>query len=170
MAEPTSFLLPFFSSSRNLFILRNFNCHHSHWNLRGTSDPCREKVFDWVISSDLLPSMILTHQPFYTIFPLLPPLLLLPAPGRCFRTWVLTTYQLFYLSLSLRSITPTSVPLPSTFRELVRMTLPPTLTSTVLMQRYTRLSHFFLCCCSLYLSGTECGQIFHSFWPHQTPS
>ena len=27
----------------------------------------------------------------------------------------------------------------------------------------------FLCCCSLYLSGTECGQIFHSFRPHQTP-
>ena len=28
----------------------------------------------------------------------------------------------------------------------------------------------FLCCCSLYLSGTECGQIFHFFRPHQTPS
>ena len=31
------------------------------------------------------------------------------------------------------------------------------------------MSFFFLCCCSLYLSGTECGQIFHSFRPHQTP-
>ena len=31
-------------------------------------------------------------------------------------------------------------------------------------------SFSFLCCCFLYLSGTECGQIFHSFRPHQTPS
>ena len=31
-------------------------------------------------------------------------------------------------------------------------------------------SFSFLCCCSLYLSGTKCGQIFHSFWLHQTPS
>ena len=31
-------------------------------------------------------------------------------------------------------------------------------------------SFSFLCSCSLYLSGTECGQIFHSFRPHQTPS
>ena len=28
---------------------------------------------------------------------------------------------------------------------------------------------FLCCCCSLFLSGTECGQIFHFFWPHQTP-
>ena len=42
-------------SSRNLFILRNFNCHHPLWDSRGTSDPRGEKVFDWVISSDLLP-------------------------------------------------------------------------------------------------------------------
>ena len=31
-------------------------------------------------------------------------------------------------------------------------------------------SFFSFCCCSLYFSDTECGQIFHSFWPHQTPS
>ena len=42
--------------------------------------------------------------------PLLLLLLLFLAPGRCFRTWVLTIYQLFYLSLSLRSFAPTSVP------------------------------------------------------------
>ena len=41
--------------SRNLFILGDFNCHHPLWDSRGTSDPRREKVFDWVISSDLLP-------------------------------------------------------------------------------------------------------------------
>ena len=41
--------------SRNLFILGDFNCHHPLWDLRGTSDSCGKEVFDWVISSDLLP-------------------------------------------------------------------------------------------------------------------
>ena len=45
----------FFSSSRNIFILGDFNCHHPLWDSRGTSDPRGEEVFDWVISSDLLP-------------------------------------------------------------------------------------------------------------------
>ena len=56
------------------------------------------------------PSMTLTHPPFsiapLAVVPLLTsPLLLLlllfPTPGRCYRTWVLTIYQFFYLSLSL---------------------------------------------------------------------
>ena len=42
-------------SSRNLFILGDFNCHHPIWDSRGNSDPSGEEVFDWVISSDLLP-------------------------------------------------------------------------------------------------------------------
>ena len=42
-------------SSRNLFILGNFNCHHPLWNSRVTTDPRGEEIFDWVISSDLLP-------------------------------------------------------------------------------------------------------------------
>ena len=42
-------------SSRNLFILGDFNCHHPHWDSRGTSDPRGEEVLVWVISSDLLP-------------------------------------------------------------------------------------------------------------------
>ena len=29
---------------------------------------------------------------------------------------------------------------------------------------------FFLCGCSLYSSDTECSQIFHYFWRHQTPT
>ena len=41
-------------SSRNLFILGDFNCHHPLWDSGGTSDPCGEEVFNWVISSDLL--------------------------------------------------------------------------------------------------------------------
>ena len=95
----------FFSSilpSRNLFIASDFNCHHSLWYSRGTCNPCREEVFDWIISSDLLPlndpdtSTLfvapLAVDPLLT-FPLLPPLLPVLAPGRCFRTLVLTTYQ-----------------------------------------------------------------------------
>ena len=69
--------------------------------------------------------MTLTHRPFSIAplavalpltCPLLPLLLLFLAPGRCYRSWVLTIYQFFYLSLSLRSFAPTSVPLPSIFR------------------------------------------------------
>ena len=43
------------SSSRNLFILGDFNCHIPLWYSKGTSDLHREEVFNWVISSDLLP-------------------------------------------------------------------------------------------------------------------
>ena len=42
-------------SSRNLFILGDFNFHDPLWDSRVTSDPRREEVFNWVISSDLLP-------------------------------------------------------------------------------------------------------------------
>ena len=41
--------------SRNLFILGDFNCHHPLLDSRVTSGPHGEEVFDWVISSDLLP-------------------------------------------------------------------------------------------------------------------
>ena len=42
-------------SSRNFFILVNVNCHHPLWDSNGSSDPRGEEVFDWIISSDLLP-------------------------------------------------------------------------------------------------------------------
>ena len=48
-----SFFPSILFSSRNLFILGDFNCHHTLWDSRGTSDPRGEEVFDWVISSDL---------------------------------------------------------------------------------------------------------------------
>ena len=103
------------------------------------------------------PSITLTHPPF-SIAPLLTsPLLLLLllflAPGRCFRTWVLTIYQFVYLSLSLQSFAATSGLLPSIFRKLAGMTLPLTLTLTVLQQRNTRLFLFPLQLLSLGGSG-----------------
>ena len=50
-----SFSPSILSSSKNLFIPGDFNCHHPLWESRVTSDPRGEEVFDWVISSDLLP-------------------------------------------------------------------------------------------------------------------
>ena len=50
-----SFSASILPSSRNLFILGDFNCHHPLWDSRVTSDPRGEEVFDRVISSDLLP-------------------------------------------------------------------------------------------------------------------
>ena len=106
------------------------------------------------------PSMTLTHPPFsiaplavtpLLTSPLLPLLLPFLAPGRCYRTLVLTTYQFFYLSLSLRSFAPTSISLPSIFRKLAGMALHPTLTLTVLLQRNTRLFLFPLLLLSLPL-------------------
>ena len=55
MAEPNPFLPSFFPPPEISFILGDFTCHHPLWDSRVTSDPRREEVFDWVISSDLLP-------------------------------------------------------------------------------------------------------------------
>ena len=106
------------------------------------------------------PSMTLTHPPFsiaplavapFRIPPLLSLLLLFLASGSCFKTWILTIYQFFYPSLSLRSIAPTSVLPPSIFGKLAGMALPPTLNLTVLQQRNTRLFLFPLLLLSLPL-------------------
>ena len=107
------------------------------------------------------PLVTLTHPPF-SIAPLavaplqispLPPLFLpFLAHGRCYRFLVLTTYQFFYLSFSFRSIAPTSTPLPSIFRKLAGMGLPPTLTLTVHQQKNTRLFLFPLLLLSLPLA------------------
>ena len=52
------------------------------------------------------------------LLPLSPSLAL----GKCFRTWVLITYQFYWLSLFLCYSAPTKVTLPSIFRKLVGMT------------------------------------------------
>ena len=148
------------SSSRNLFILGDFNCHHPLWDSKGTSAPCGEGVFDWVISSNLLPfndpdTPTLLHRSTGSRssvdISFAPSSLALSCLGRCFMTWVLTTYQFFYLFLSPRSFVATSVPIPSTFRKLAEMTLLPTLTPTIIQQRNTRLFLFPLLLFSLPL-------------------
>ena len=121
------------------------------------------------------PSMALAQPPFSVAplavapllaSPLLLLLLLFLAPGGCFGAWVLATCQFFCLSVSLRSFAPAGIPLPSVFGGLAGMALPPALTLAVLLQRSARLFLFPL----LFLYGNECGRIFHSFRPHQTPS
>ena len=52
IAEPTPSILP---SSRNPFILGDFNRHHPLYDSKSTFDPCGEEAFDWVISSNLFP-------------------------------------------------------------------------------------------------------------------
>ena len=160
MAEPIPFLPPFFPHPK----ISSFWGTSIAITPSGTQEvlptPAGRK---YLTGSSLLtsfPSMTLTH-PLFSIAPLaVTPLLTSPlllllllflAPGRCFRTWVLTTYQFFYLSLSLRSFAPTSVHLPSILKKLAGMALPPTLTLTVLQRRNTRLFLFPLLLLSLPL-------------------
>ena len=77
-------------SSRNLFILGDFNCHHPLWDSRGTSDPAGRKYSTGSFLLTSSPSMTLTHL-LFSIAPLAvappltsllpPPFLLFPAPG-----------------------------------------------------------------------------------------
>ena len=146
MAEQTPFLPPFFPPPEISLFWRTSIAITSSGIQEVLTIPVGKKY--WTGSSPLTfsPSMTLTHSPFYIAppltYPLLPPLLPFLATERCFRTRVLTTYQFFYLSLSLRSFTPTRILLPSIFRKLAGITLSPTLTPTVLLQRNTRLFFF----------------------------
>ena len=145
MAEPTPFLPPSFPPPKI----------SSFWGISIAITPSgTQKILltlegmNYSIGSSPLTSslsMTLTHISFY-IAPaltstLLPPLLPFLVPGRCFRTWVLITYQFFYLPLSLRSFAPTSIPPLSTFKKLARTILLFTSTLTDLLQRNT---HLFL--------------------------
>ena len=160
MAEPIPFLPPFFPPPE----ISSFWGTSIAITPSGTQEvlptPAGRK---YSTGSSLLtssPSMTLTHPlfsiaplavaPFLTS-PLLPHLLPFLAPGRYSRTWVLTIYQFFYLSLSFRSIAPTSAPLPSIFRKLAGMALSSTLTLTVLQQRNTGVFLFSLLLLSLPL-------------------
>ena len=98
-----SFSPSILSSSRNLFILEDFSCHHLSGTQKVLPTPWK-KVFIWVISSDLIPSMTLTYLLFsialLAIAPsltsaLFPPFSPSLAPGRCFRTWALIIYQFY---------------------------------------------------------------------------
>ena len=160
MAEPIPSLPPFFPPPKISSFWETSIAITPSGTQEALTTPAGRK---YLTGSSLLtssPSMTLTHPPFsiapLVVAPLLTSpllLLLLPflAPGRCFRTWVLTIYQFFYLSLCLRSFAPTSAHLPSIFRKFSGMALPLTLTLTVLQQRNTHLFLFPLLLLSLPL-------------------
>ena len=112
IAEPTSFPPPIFPSPEIL----------SFWRTVTTTIPFgTQKVLLTLVGrkysigpSPLTSSMTLTYLLFsiapLLTSPLLPPLLPSLVPGRCFRTWVLITYQLYKPSLFLRYFAPTNVP------------------------------------------------------------
>ena len=131
-------------SSRYLFILEDFNCHHLLWDSKGTFKYCGDKIFDWFISSDFLPlnesdiptlfhcSSGICSSPdiFFALFSL---------ALSC--SWVVLqdlgsdhSPVLLTVPLSLWSFAPTNVSLPSIFKELVGMTLLFTMTLTVLQR------------------------------------
>ena len=120
-----SFSLSILFSSRNLFILGDFNAITPSGTQEVLPIPVGRKYSTESSPLTSSPSMTLTHLPFSIAPPLtspvLPFLLLFPGPGRCFRTWVLTIYQFFYSSLSLRLIAPMSILLRSIFRKLARI-------------------------------------------------
>ena len=124
MPEPIPFLPPFFPPPE----ISSFWGTSISITPSGTQEvlpiPARRKYSTGLSPLTCSPSMTLTHLLFSiassTEISFAPSFLALE---RCFRTWVLTTYQFFYLSLSLRFIATTSVLLPSTFRKLAGMTL-----------------------------------------------
>ena len=154
-----SFSPSILSSSRNLFIVGDFDYHHPLWDSRGTSDPRGEEAFDWVISSDLLPlndpdTPTLLHRSSGSRSS--PDISFAPSTLAFSCSWeVLQDLGsdhlpiLLSIPLSLWSFAPTNVHLPSIFRKLSGMALPLTLTLTVLQQRNTRLFRFPLLLLSL---------------------
>ena len=168
MAEPTPFLPPFFLQKCRHF--GGLQLSSSPLGLKRYFHPRREEVFDWAISSDLLPlndpdTLTLLHRS--TGSRSSPDISFAPSTLALSCSWEVlqdlgSVHLLILLSVPLSPVFRPNKRPPSTFRKLAEMTLPPTLTPTVLLQR-NLVSFSFLCCCSLYLFGTECGQIFHSF-------
>ena len=126
MAKPIPFLPPFFPPPEISSFLGTSIAITPSGTQESLPTPAGRKYSTGSFLLTSSPSMTLTHPPFsiaplavapLLTSPLLPPLLLFPAPGRCYRTWVLTIYQFFYLSLSLRSFTPTSVPFSFNFQK-----------------------------------------------------
>ena len=160
MAEPIPFLPPFFPPPEISSFWETSIAITRFGTQEVLPTPAERKYSTGSLLLTSSPSMTLTHPPYsiaslavapLLTSPLLLLLLLFLARGRCYRTWVLTIYQFFYPSLSLRSFAQTSVPLPSIFRKLAGMALPPTLTLTVFLQRNIHLFLFPLLLLSLPL-------------------
>ena len=154
MTEPTPFLPPFFPLPEIFSFWGTSIAITPSWSQEVLPTLAGRKYSTGSSLLTFYPSMTLTYLLFsiapLLTFPLLPLLSPFLAPGRCLRTWVLTTYQFFYLPLS-PVFRPSKLPLPSIFRKLAGMALPFTLTYTELLQRNTRLFLFPLLLLSLLL-------------------
>ena len=115
MAEPTSFLPPFFPPPEISSFWRTSTAIISSGTQGVLPTLVGRKYSTGLSLLTSSPSITLTYQPFYIAplavappltFLLLPPLSPFPVSGRCCSTWVLITYQFFYLSLSLSGLSP----------------------------------------------------------------
>ena len=69
------FLLP---SSPTTYIFGDFNSHHSSWDSHSPEDHSGKDLFDWLLSSDLLPLNTPNTTPYYTVPPETAPPLIFP--------------------------------------------------------------------------------------------
>ena len=151
IAEPTSFLPPFFPPPEvsSFWKTSIFITPSGIQKILPTPAGRPDSIGSSLLTSSLsitLTYLLFSIAPLAVVPPLtfllLSPLLTFLAPGSCFRSWVLIIYQFFYLSLSLLFFALTSVLQLSILKKLVGMPLPFTLTPTVLLQRNTRLFFF----------------------------
>ena len=181
MCMPPYLLLSNRSQNRLLFFLNSSHLQKSlHTrglqlpspllHSRDTSDPYEEKVFDWVISSDLLP---LSDPDTPTILHRSSPDISFAPSSLAFScTWeVLQDLGSDHLPI------PLSVPISLVF---CPNKCPPSFNfqkacwdgfvSYFDSHCPSAEEYLYLSLSSFHLSSTECGQIFHSFRPHQLPS
>ena len=131
IAEPIPFLPPSFTPPEISLFWETLIAITPSGTQKVVPTPVRNK---YSIGSSLLISFLsitLTYLLFpvaslAVATPLISSLLLSLSPsvalGRCFRTWVLITYQFYQLSFSRCYSAPTNVTLPSIFRKLAGMT------------------------------------------------
>ena len=114
MAEPTPFLPPSFPPPEISSFLGTSSAITPSGTQEVTPIPEGRKYLTGSSPLTTYPSMTLTHPPFSITplavtlpltSPLLPLLLLFPAPARCYSILVLTTYQFFYYP-SLSGLSP----------------------------------------------------------------
>ena len=172
-----SFFSSIFPSSKNLFILGEFNCHtpsetqellrtprwgntrlgHLLW------PPLPQCPWHTHPSPSLFWQSLLSWYLLCLLF-FCPFLLLGGATGPWF--WPPTNFSIYS---SLSGLSPQRAPPILQFSESSLGWLCLLHWLSLSFSRGILVSFSFLCYCSLYLSGTKCGQIFHSFRSHQTP-
>ena len=166
-----SFSASNFSSSRNFCTLGDFNCHQPLWESKGTSDPHGKEVLDWIISSDLFP----LNDPDTST------LLHCSSGSRC-------SSHISFASFSLAVCCSWEVlrNLSTNCTNCILFSgLSPQRTYSFLQFSESSLGSFcfslrlslsfckkfsLTSAAALFTSLAQCSQIFHFFWPHQTPT